>query len=202
MIIHNNRIVSATCYLPLSDSVEIGKEMGTRHRAAVGISEVSDSITVIVSEETGDISIARDGKIIRHLDPQRLRDELAVLRERKRTEIRNSNYGRGGIEMKKRMESDLLLKIISVVFAFLLWMFVINTDNPVIKKTFSDVPVDMLNEQVLDDLNQTYKIESGDTVSFTVKGKKRCCRSFDKVRFPCNGRCIFYVRCSCNPDRS
>ena len=51
-------------------------------------------------------------------------------------------------------------------------MFVINTDNPVIKKTFSDVPVDMLNEQVLDDLNQTYKIESGDTVSFTVKGKK------------------------------
>ena len=83
VIIHNNRIVSATCYLPLSDSVEIGKEMGTRHRAAVGISEVSDSITVIVSEETGDISIARDGKIIRHLDPQRLRDELAVLREEK-----------------------------------------------------------------------------------------------------------------------
>ena len=92
--------------------------------------------------------------------------------EKKKDRIRNSNYGRGGIEMKKRMESDLLLKIISVVFAFLLWMFVINTDNPVIKKTFSDVPVDMLNEQVLDDLNQTYKIESGDTVSFTVKGKK------------------------------
>ena len=83
VINHNNRIVSATCYLPLSDSVEIGKEMGTRHRAAVGISEVSDSITVIVSEETGGISIARDGKIIRHLDPQRLRDELAVLREEK-----------------------------------------------------------------------------------------------------------------------
>ena len=57
--------------------------MGTRHRAAVGISEVSDSITVIVSEETGGISIARDGKIIRHLNPQRLRDELAVLREEK-----------------------------------------------------------------------------------------------------------------------
>ena len=74
--------------------------------------------------------------------------------------------------MKRKIESDLLLKIISVIFAFLLWMFVINTDNPVIKKTFSDVPVDMLNEQVLDDLNQTYKIESGDTVSFTVKGKK------------------------------
>lgn len=74
--------------------------------------------------------------------------------------------------MRKRIESDLLLKILSVIFAFLLWMFVINTDNPVIKKTFSDVPVNMLNEQVLEELNQTYKIESGDTVSFTVRGKK------------------------------
>ena len=57
--------------------------MGTRHRAAVGISEVSDSITVIVSEETGSISIAKDGKITRHLDPHGLRDELSVLREDK-----------------------------------------------------------------------------------------------------------------------
>ena len=81
VIIRNNRIVSATCYLPLSDSVEIGKELGTRHRAAVGISEVSDSITVIVSEETGDISVAVNGKIKHALNPQAFRDELSVLRE-------------------------------------------------------------------------------------------------------------------------
>lgn len=81
VIIRNNRIVSATCYLPLSDSVEIGKELGTRHRAAVGISEVSDSITVIVSEETGSISIAVNGKIKHALDPQEFRDELSVLRD-------------------------------------------------------------------------------------------------------------------------
>lgn len=81
VIIRNNRIVSATCYLPLSDSVEIGKELGTRHRAAVGISEVSDSITVIVSEETGAISIAVNGKIKHALDPQEFRDELSVLRD-------------------------------------------------------------------------------------------------------------------------
>ena len=85
VIIRNNRVVSATCYLPLSDSVEIGKELGTRHRAAVGISEVSDSITVIVSEETGAISIAKGGKISRKLDPQGLRDELSVLREENNT---------------------------------------------------------------------------------------------------------------------
>lgn len=81
VIVRKNRIVSATCYLPLSDSVEIGKELGTRHRAAVGISEVSDSITVIVSEETGSISIAKEGRIMKDLEPQRLRDELSLLRE-------------------------------------------------------------------------------------------------------------------------
>ena len=64
VIIRGNRIVSATCYLPLTDSMDIGKELGTRHRAAVGISEVSDSLTIIVSEETGAVSLAKDGKNI------------------------------------------------------------------------------------------------------------------------------------------
>ena len=79
VIIHNNRIVSATCYLPLSDSVEIGKEMGTRHRAAVGISEVSDSLTIIVSEETGAVSIAESGKLTRSVSPDDLKAKLAEI---------------------------------------------------------------------------------------------------------------------------
>ena len=80
VIVRSNRIVSATCYLPLSDSLEIGKELGTRHRAAVGISEVSDSVTIVVSEETGGISIAQGGRIYRGLTPQQLRDRLAVVK--------------------------------------------------------------------------------------------------------------------------
>ena len=60
VIIKGDRICSATCYLPLSDNMEISKELGTRHRAAVGVSEVTDSLTIIVSEETGRISIACD----------------------------------------------------------------------------------------------------------------------------------------------
>lgn len=80
VIVRNNRIVSATCYLPLSDSLEIEKELGTRHRAAVGISEVSDSVTIVVSEETGGISIAQGGRIYRELTPQQLRDRLAVVK--------------------------------------------------------------------------------------------------------------------------
>ena len=59
IIVRGNRIISATCYLPLSDNMELSKELGTRHRAGVGISEVTDSLTIIVSEETGNVSIAQ-----------------------------------------------------------------------------------------------------------------------------------------------
>ena len=76
VIIENDEIVSATCYLPLSDSVFISKELGTRHRAGMGISEVTDSIVIIVSEENGSISIARDGKLIRYADAAILKSEL------------------------------------------------------------------------------------------------------------------------------
>lgn len=86
VIIKNNRIISATCYLPLTDSTSINKELGTRHRAALGISEVSDSMTIIVSEETGDISVAYLGKLHRHLDESGLKKLLAQLQVMKKDE--------------------------------------------------------------------------------------------------------------------
>ncbi len=67
VIIQNNRIAAAGCYLPLSESPFISKELGTRHRAALGLSEVTDAVTIIVSEETGAISIATDGDLHRDL---------------------------------------------------------------------------------------------------------------------------------------
>lgn len=67
VIIRGNRIVAATCYLPLTASQDLSKELGTRHRAAVGISEVTDSYTIVVSEETGAISLAYDRRLIRNL---------------------------------------------------------------------------------------------------------------------------------------
>lgn len=76
VLVRGNRVVSATCYLPLSDNLELSKELGTRHRAGVGISEVSDSITVIVSEETGKISVAYEGELNRNLDAESLRTVL------------------------------------------------------------------------------------------------------------------------------
>ena len=80
VIIRNNRIVAATCYLPLTARTDLNKELGTRHRAAVGISEVSDSLTIVVSEENGGISVARDGHIERNLDSDGLRRQLEALR--------------------------------------------------------------------------------------------------------------------------
>ena len=76
VFIRNQRIVAATCYLPLSDNMVLSKELGTRHRAGVGISEVSDSMTIIVSEETGAVSIAEDGKLIRGITAEELKRRL------------------------------------------------------------------------------------------------------------------------------
>lgn len=80
VIIRGNRIVSATCYLPLTDNQDVGKEYGTRHRAALGISEVSDSITIVVSEETGAVSVAEDGHLYGHLSREELQRRLEPLR--------------------------------------------------------------------------------------------------------------------------
>lgn len=76
VIIEGDRITAATCYLPLSDNMSLSKELGTRHRAGVGISEVTDSLTIIVSEETGSISVASHGQLERSVSPERLRERL------------------------------------------------------------------------------------------------------------------------------
>ena len=76
VIVRGNRIIAATCYLPLSDNLELSKELGTRHRAAVGLSEVSDSTVIIVSEETGKVSIAEGGKLYRDVNSEQLRSSL------------------------------------------------------------------------------------------------------------------------------
>ncbi len=78
VIIRGNRVTAATCYLPLSENLSISKDLGTRHRAALGISESSDSMTVVVSEETGRVTLALDGKLTRMNDPESLRQAITV----------------------------------------------------------------------------------------------------------------------------
>lgn len=86
VIISNNRITAATCFLPLSDSLEISKELGTRHRAAIGVSEATDAMVIVVSEETGKISFVRNGKITRGIEVETLRKILEASKSRKKHE--------------------------------------------------------------------------------------------------------------------
>ena len=76
VILRKDRILAATCYLPLTDNMELSKDLGTRHRAAVGISEVSDAMVIVVSEETGQVAIAQDSRIIRNVSQEGLTEIL------------------------------------------------------------------------------------------------------------------------------
>ena len=95
VIVRGNRITAATCYLPLSDNMNIGKELGTRHRAGVGVSEVTDSLTIIVSEETGKISVAYGGVLDRSLDSEKLKDRLRKIQNKTEEEHKHRPVFRG-----------------------------------------------------------------------------------------------------------
>lgn len=95
VIVRGNRVVSATCYLPLSDNMALSKDLGTRHRAGVGISEATDSLTVIVSEETGKISVAYGGKLDRGLSGEELKEKLKIIQNKPEEENRKRILWKG-----------------------------------------------------------------------------------------------------------
>lgn len=82
IIVRGDRIVSATCYLPLSDNMGISKDLGTRHRAAIGMSEVSDALIIAVSEETGYVSVALGGQLVRNVTPEYLKERMQVIQNK------------------------------------------------------------------------------------------------------------------------
>ncbi len=96
VIVRGDRVVSATCYLPLSDNMMISKELGTRHRAALGISEVTDTMTLVVSEETGHVSIAIAGELFRNVDADYLRSKLVFLQKKTIDVKRYKLWKKGG----------------------------------------------------------------------------------------------------------
>lgn len=95
------------CYLPLTDSLSLSKDLGTRHRAAVGISEVSDSLTIVVSEETGKVSIALDGELYRNVDAEFLKNKLAYIQKREQDTSKVKSWRRRLKDVTKiRKESN------------------------------------------------------------------------------------------------
>lgn len=103
VIIRGNRIVAATCYLPLSDNRLLSKELGTRHRAAVGMSEVSDALVIVVSEETGRVSFAIGGHLTRAIPQEQLREKLVQL-QNKTEETKKFTLKKGKRNNERQME--------------------------------------------------------------------------------------------------
>ncbi|HIT12953.1 MAG TPA: TIGR00159 family protein [Candidatus Scatomonas merdigallinarum] len=101
VIVRGDRVVAATCYLPLTDNLSLSKNLGTRHRAGVGISEISDSLTIIVSEETGNVSYAMNGILHTGVSPSELREQLYQVQKITKTEnTKSGRRGRGKNEKK------------------------------------------------------------------------------------------------------
>lgn len=95
VVIRDNKVKAAACFLPLSQSKDLTKDLGTRHRAGVGISEVSDCITLIVSEETGEVSIAKSGKLYRDIAKERMANILK--KNLNKTTSEDKSFFKGGI---------------------------------------------------------------------------------------------------------
>ncbi|MDO5381593.1 MAG: diadenylate cyclase CdaA [Eubacteriales bacterium] len=101
VIIRGNRVVAATCYLPLTDNVNLSKALGTRHRAGVGISEMTDSMTIIVSEETGKVSVAVGGELIHDIDADSLKNKLEYIRK-KTIDVKSFKIWRGRLKHERK----------------------------------------------------------------------------------------------------
>ena len=106
VIVRGNRVTSATCYLPLSDNMELDKTLGTRHRAGLGISEVTDAVTVIVSEQTGKISVAHKGILERNLDSEGLKEKLKLAQPENNEDVKQSHKIRLGRSRQEKSEKE------------------------------------------------------------------------------------------------
>ncbi len=179
VIIRNGRILGAGCMLPLSKNVNLSRELGMRHRAGIGMSENSDAVVVIVSEETGSISVAIGGMLKRHLQAetlsQLLHNELMPQQER---------------TMKKNDASRKALRIIgSILVAIALWIYVDTVTSPEVTLKVKNVPVEFSGEDTtLADRGLMLLSGYDTTVDLVIKGPRNELRKLDrsKIRIVAN----------------
>lgn len=177
VIVRGDRIIAATCYLPLSDNLSLNKNLGTRHRAGVGISEVSDSLTIIVSEETGRVSVARNGKLQVGLTKEELKDVLVEEQNKNNQEKQKHKsklkLWKGLVKNEKNMINKFTLKVLSLIIAILIWLLVRNVDDPIVVRTFYEIPVSIENASYLaENLEIPLLVDGKDTVKVRVKGAR------------------------------
>lgn len=186
MVIKGDRIDSATCYLPLSENTKISKDLGTRHRAGIGVTEQVNCFVLIVQEETGAISWAENGRLRHKVSLKELRQKLTELQHRKDV---NFNKKRGkkdsksneklGKSLEKKLLHNFREKVLAVVCQCLIWITVLNFINPNTTRRFQDIPVKPVNTDVLNQQEQTYDIVQGNTTQIIVKGRRSIVDSLD-----------------------
>ena len=185
VIVRGNRITAATCYLPLSDNMLLSKELGTRHRAGVGISEVTDSLTVIVSEETGAISVAYKGELMRKLTAEELK-KLLVMAQNKTAAQKKFRLWKGW-NMKYKLTRNMGLKLLSLFVAFGIWLLVVNVNDPMSVRLFRDVKIQQENVESVTALDKVLDVVEddvyGDTVIIKVKERKSVLKSLTASDF-------------------
>ena len=163
IIIQDNKIVAATCYLPLSENNKISKNLGTRHRAAIGMSEATDAYILIVSEENGAMSIAHGGSIKYNLTRDQLAEELRKAQASTAEEVK---------KQKSLSEMNLPIKLACLFGAFCMWLMIISASNPVTTTVIRGVPVEYINTEVVTELGKAYEVIGEKTVNVTVRDRK------------------------------
>ena len=166
-----DKVVAATCYLPLSENPKIDKHMGTRHRAAIGISEATDCIVIVVSEETGSVSMAVDGKIQYNLTKEDLTALLYQYQVRK--EVLAPKIEKNKLSIKSVFSGDdVVTRILSVVLGVMGWLLIINVANPITSVVIDDVPIEFINTSVIESTGKTFEIVSDEFVSVEVTERR------------------------------
>lgn len=185
MVIKGNKIDSATCYLPLQNNSKISKDLGTRHRAGIGATEEVNCFVIIVSEETGAISWAENGRLRHKVSPKELKQKLTNLQhskdktylEGKNTVEVQSNTQKKIVNKIKRflaekVGNNLKDKIIACLCAILVWFTVINFLDPITTRRFQDITVQTINQDILAETDKTFDIIQGQNVQVILKGRR------------------------------
>lgn len=164
VIIKDNKITAATCYLPLSSNKSINKKLGTRHRAAIGVSELTDAFVITVSEETGKISISQNGVITTNVSEETLKKRLL--------DFQSTTVIKKEKNIKKLLTNNIFLKISSIVIGCIVWLTIININNPIIQNTFYAIPITYINEDAIHEYDKTYTVTSSELCIVTIKGHR------------------------------
>lgn len=162
VIIRKNQIASATSYLPLSTNNKINKKLGTRHRAAIGVSETTDCLVVIVSEETGAISISEHGNIHHRISIEKLRNLL----------LKYMYPSEERLITLKKQKAPKWMTIASFSLSLIVWLSVVTAVDPISTDIISNVPVEIKNSHLLDELDQSYTIKTNAYINVKIEGRR------------------------------